>query len=192
MQVAASGKRRPAIDRWVATAVITTVLVPFALVAAPIGPTWLIRAVAFAVLFIGMLITAGAFALMRKPEILDDPARRRELRSWKATSAIYYGGRVGGVVLGVALLWYSGVPFIADVVGFDRAQGPLRAVKQVRATEAGFPPVPFLHLSVWMSGDPARYHLYYSFTQPHSGETYDFTVLPRSHLILDLKREVGR
>ena len=189
MQVTRRGSARAKLEPWVPGVVVGLITFPFALMLVPIGPTWTRRTVGTGTLFAGLLIAAASIALLRKPDVLNDVRRRAELRSWRVTAAFYYGGRVFGAVAGLAFLWYSGIPFVADLATLGRDRGPERIVAAVSRTDVSFPPIPILFRRVWLANDRRPYILCYFFSRLSSGDIRVFTVLRRSHVIVDVNRE---
>ena len=158
--------------------IIFVFLLPSVIVALPWGPIWLRRAIAVSSFTFFMTIAVFWFGLSPKSKMFREgtPARpKSEL-----------GLRIAVVAFGVFVVVYMTSPLASDLFHLVTGEKPVKFTAKVTSRTSGVGGVLVGERSVRFGQGAESYRLYYSWTSRlNIGESYEFTVLPRSRMILD-------
>lgn len=168
-------------------AFLVIVVFPMLIVSVGSIPSWLSRAIA---LFILMDLGAGAilwFGLSPRSQVIDRSAKLNEPRFAAVRTRIEIGLRVAIVLFGMLFLISRTVPFTLDLLGLIKGESPEKIVGVVRGNSVALGGIWFLKQGIRLTRAPDSYSLFYSWRFVRTGESYEFTVLPRSRLILDFE-----
>jgi hypothetical protein len=99
---------------------------------------------------------------------------------------IELGIRIAVVAFGILFLIYKTLPLGSDLAHLAAGEKPATFTATITYRTSSFGGVLLGERSVQFARGGMSYSLFYSWTSPlRVGESYEFTVLPRSRLILD-------
>jgi hypothetical protein len=161
-------------------AIVFVFLLPVIILSLPWGPVWLRRTIA--VSSFTFFVTAGVFWLGLSPKSTmfreETPAR---LKSERVI-------RIAVVAFGILFFVYQTSPLASDLFHLVTGEKPTKFTAMVTYRTSSLKGALVGERSVRFGRGGASYYLFYSWTSPlNEGESYEFTVLPRSRMILDFR-----
>lgn len=155
-------------------------LLPAIVVSLPWGPIWLRRTIAVSSFTFFMTVGIFWFGLSPKSKMFREgtpPRPKSEL-----------GIRIAVVAFGILFFVYQTSPLASDLFHLVTGEKPAKFTATVTYRTSAFAGVLVGERSVRFGRGGASYYLYYSWTSRlNEGESYEFTVLPRSRMILDVR-----
>jgi membrane protease YdiL (CAAX protease family) len=167
---------------WIVLVVIGLVI-PNILIYSNVFPRWVARTAAVAIVCVAMTFFFTWKSLSPKSRIIVPNSPYNAPRYEASRPKIVLGIRIFFAALAVFCLFYFVIPLSEDIVGLVRGQKP----EQITETIEGKSSFVFGILVQWvgLSDSDGQYSLWYSWEPLHLNETYAFTILPRSRVIVD-------
>jgi membrane protease YdiL (CAAX protease family) len=167
---------------WIVLIVIGVVL-PNILIYSGMFPRWVARTLAVGIVCVAMTIFFTWKGLGSESRIIVPNSPYNASRYEASRPKIILAIRAFFLVLALFCLFYIVVPLSADVVGLARGQKPIQITETITAKSNSL----FGMLVQWvnLTDSDGQDGLWYSWEPLHVHETYAFTILPRSRLIVD-------
>ena len=165
-------------------------VLPYFLIYAPGVSPCLGRAVAISIPILFLTVGVFWYGINPRAVFIRPTGRLSEPKFGGLRPRIEVGIRIAVIAFGLAVAFGVTIPFLVDIVTFARGYEPHKVTAVVEHQTRPLMVTSYLMQSVELSGNGAReyYHLLYSTVPLEVGKTYQFTVLPRSHMILDVRQ----
>lgn len=181
------GKNR---SYWV-LAILFFFALPIVAVNLPGISIWLGRTIAVSSFTFFMSVAIFWFGLSPKTKMITGKGGLADRKYDNARPKIELGIRIAVVAFGILFLVYKTLPLASDLAHLAAGEKPTRLTATITYRTSSFGGVLLGERSVQFARGGQSYYLFYSWTSTlRVGESYEFTVLPRSRLILDF-RESG-
>jgi len=114
------------------------------------------------------------------------------IRGGPSRPKVELGIRIAVVAFGISFFAYDAWPLASDLLHLAAGEKPAKFTSTVIYRTSGFGGLLLGERSVRFARDGISYYLFYSWTDHLSvGHSYEFTVLPRSRMILDFRESLS-
>jgi hypothetical protein len=166
-------------------------VIPFGLVFLPDVSQASSRLVGVSLFIFSMTGAIFWFALSPKSKIIRPGGKLNQPQFDGSRQQIERGIRIVIVLFGLWLFFTLTIPFARDLLVFVNGTKPVVVAGTTVEQTAPFLGLWFLEQSVKTSKDGTSLLLFYSLQPLHVGQKYEFTVLPRSGVVLDFRLVTG-
>jgi len=162
-------------------------ILPAVIVSVRSIPVTIGRTIAVSSFFFFLPIAILVYGLNPKTRMILPAGKFSEPRYDKARQKIELAIRLCVVLFGIFVLVTDTLPFTTDLIHRATGEKPTEFTATVTDTSAGLGAVLVGKRSVRFSPRDDSYYLLYCWSQLKIGHTYEFSVLPRSRMILDFR-----